>query len=174
MIPDRINIQTLSQIELEDTATESTPLEPASIPKSHPTTETVPSVDSIIEEPRAILQGSERKGINVPKHILARFKDKAPALMEACYVVALGKWESERYWSNFWYHGDKIRREPLIESLKGRTNEEIRCIKRGFLDRKYDNGLERCLKSELEEIKFKKAVFLVLQKRQMEEFDSSG
>ncbi|CAH0003257.1 unnamed protein product [Clonostachys byssicola] len=118
--------------------------------------------------------GFLRKGVNVAKHIRARLKDESPNLMEACYAVALGKWESEAYWCNFWYHSDKVRHELLIESLMGRTNEEIRCIKLGFLDKKYDNSLQKCLNSELEENKFKKSVFLALEERQMEEFDSSG
>ncbi|RBR05308.1 uncharacterized protein FIESC28_11393 [Fusarium coffeatum] len=118
--------------------------------------------------------GSERKGVNVAKHIRARLKDEDPLLMKACYSVALGMWESEAYWANFWYQGDKTRRELLIESLMGRTNAEIRCIKDSFTDKKYDNSLTKCMKEELKEDKFKKAVLLVLEERRMEEYDHYG
>ncbi|KAL7913520.1 Annexin [Trichoderma velutinum] len=118
--------------------------------------------------------GTDRKGVNIAKHIRARFKDEDPLLMKACYTVALGKWESEAYWANFWYQGDKTRRELLIESLMGRTNEEIRHIKDSFSDKKYDNSLTKCMKTELKEDKFKKAVLMVLDERRMEEYDYEG
>ncbi|KAH6604128.1 annexin anxc4 [Trichoderma cornu-damae] len=118
--------------------------------------------------------GADRKGVNIAKHIRARFKDEDPLLMKACYAVALGKWESESYWANFWYQGDKTRRELLIESLMGRTNEEIRRIKDSFSDKKYDDSLTKCIKTELKEDKFKKAVLMVLEERRMEEFDYEG
>lgn len=118
--------------------------------------------------------GSQRKGVNVAKHIRSRLKDDNPNLMKACYAVALGRWESESYWANFWYQGDKTRRELLIESLMGRTNEEIRQIKDAFTDKKYDNSLSKCMRTELKEDKFKKAVLLVLEERRMEDVDRYG
>ncbi|EXF80682.1 annexin ANXC4 [Colletotrichum fioriniae PJ7] len=118
--------------------------------------------------------GADRKGVNVAKHIRSRLKDSDPNLMKACYATALGQWESEAYWANFWYQGDKTRRELLIESLMGRTNHEIRLIKDGFSDKKYDNSLTKCMKTELKEDKFKKAVLMVLEERRMEEYDPYG
>ncbi|KAL7923390.1 hypothetical protein ACQKWADRAFT_289510 [Trichoderma austrokoningii] len=118
--------------------------------------------------------GVDRKGVNIAKHIRARFKDEDPLLMKACYAVALGQWESEAYWANFWYQGDKTRRELLIESLMGRTNDEIHSIKVSFSDKKYDNSLTKCMKTELKEDKFKKAVLMVLEERRMEEYDQEG
>ncbi|KXX75341.1 Annexin A7 [Madurella mycetomatis] len=118
--------------------------------------------------------GGERKGVNVAKHIRARLKDEDPTLMKVCYATALGRWESEAYWANFWYHGDKTRRELLIEALMGRTNEEIRAIKEGFSDKKYGNSLVKCMKTELKEDKFKKAVLMVLEETRMEEVDTYG
>ncbi|KAI6778205.1 Annexin A7-like protein [Emericellopsis cladophorae] len=118
--------------------------------------------------------GSHRKGVNIAKHIRARLKDENPNLMKACYSVALGMWESESYWANFWYQGDKTRRELLIESLMGRTNEEIRQIKSAFTDKKYDNSLTKCMKTELKEDKFKKAVLMVLEERRMDDYDHNG
>lgn len=126
------------------------------------------------EYKRLVKTGSERKGVNIAKHIRARLKDEDPLLMKACYSVALGMWESEAYWANFWYQGDKTRRELLIETLMGRTNEEIRLIKESFTDKKYDNSLTRCMKTELKEDKFKKAVLSVLEERRMEDIDSHG
>lgn len=127
-----------------------------------------------VEYKQLVKTGSERKGVNIAKHIRARLKDDDPLLMKACYSVALGTWESEAYWANFWYQGDKTRRELLIETLMGRTNDEIRKIKDGFTDKKYDNSLVKCMKTELKEDKFKKAVLLVLDERRMDEFDHHG
>ncbi|CAM1502237.1 Fc.00g042210.m01.CDS01 [Cosmosporella sp. VM-42] len=127
-----------------------------------------------VEYKRMVKTGADRKGVNVAKHIRARLKDEDPNLMKACYSVALGKWESEAYWANFWYQGDKTRRELLIEALMGRTNGEIALIKDAFTDKKYDNSLTKCMKTELREDKFKKAVLMVLEERRMEEFDHHG
>ncbi|KAK4192760.1 hypothetical protein QBC35DRAFT_201907 [Podospora australis] len=126
------------------------------------------------EYKRLVKTGTERKGVNIAKHIRARLKDEDPNLMKACYATALGRWESEAYWANFWYHGDKTRRELLIESLMGRTNEEISKIKDGFNDKKYANSLTKCMKQELKEDKFKKAVLMVLEQQRMEETDGYG
>ncbi|VUC32849.1 unnamed protein product [Clonostachys rosea] len=117
--------------------------------------------------------GPERKGVNIAKHIRARLKDN-PLMMKASYSVALGKWESEAYWCSIDHHSPEIRRELLIESLMGRTNEDVRRIKEAFLDKKYDNSLKKCIDSELAENKFKRALLLVLEERQMDESDSSG
>ncbi|KAK0628650.1 hypothetical protein B0T17DRAFT_573719 [Bombardia bombarda] len=127
-----------------------------------------------VEYKRLVKTGSERKGVNIAKHIRARLKDEDHNLMKACYTTALGRWESEAYWANFWYHGDKNRRELLIEALMGRTNAEIRAIKTGFSDKKYGDSLTRCMKTELKEDKFKKAVLMVLDEQRMEETDGYG
>lgn len=126
------------------------------------------------EYKRIVKTGSERKGVNISKHIKARLKDEEPLLMKLCYTVALGRWESEAYWANSWYHGDKNRRELLIESLMGRTNAEIAAIKDAFTDKKYDDSLTKCMKTELKEDKFKKAVLMVLDMRRMDEYDQYG
>ncbi|EQB57829.1 annexin ANXC4 [Colletotrichum gloeosporioides Cg-14] len=132
-------------------------------------------VMNLRKEYKALVKtGPERKGVNVAKHIRSRLKDADPNLMKACYATALGQWESEAYWANFWYQGDKTRRELLIEALMGRTNHEIRLIKDGFNDKKYDNSLTKCMKTELKEDKFKKAVLMVLEERRMEEYDPYG
>ncbi|KAI8632964.1 Annexin [Xylariaceae sp. FL1651] len=118
---------------------------------------------------KLVKTGPDKRGVNVAKHIRLRLKDEDPALMKACYATALGRWESEAYWANFWYQGDKTRRELLIESLMGRTNDEIRQIKDAFADKKYKDSLVQCMKTELKEDKFKKAVLLVLEERRMED-----
>jgi hypothetical protein len=56
----------------------------------------------------------------------------------------------------------------------GRTNDEIRRIKAGFSDKKYGDSLTRCMRTELKEDKFKKAVLLVLDEQRMEETDAYG
>lgn len=127
-----------------------------------------------VEYKRLVKTGPERKGVNVAKHIRARLKDEDPSLMKACYSVALGRWESEAYWANFWYQGDKTRRELLIESLIGRSNDEIRRIKEAFSDKKYDDSLVKCMRTELKEDKFKRAVLAVLDEQRMEDLDRHG
>lgn len=127
-----------------------------------------------VEYKRIVKTGSEKKGVNIAKHIKLRLKEEDPSLMKACYACALGKWESEAYWANFWYQGEKSRRELLIESLMGRTNAEIRAIKDGFSDKKYSDSLVKCMKTELKEDKFKRAVLLVLEEKKMEERHGYG
>ncbi|KAK7999801.1 hypothetical protein PG990_012401 [Apiospora arundinis] len=86
----------------------------------------------------------------------------------------LVKTGSERKGVNIAKHGDKTRRELLIESIMGRTNDEIRRIKDGFSDKKYRDSLSQCMKTELKEDKFKKAVLMVLEERRMDEYDEYG
>ncbi|KAK4149400.1 hypothetical protein C8A00DRAFT_46984 [Chaetomidium leptoderma] len=149
-------------------------------PETEPLIEILPGLtheqvmDLRVEYKRLVKTGTERKGVNIAKHIRARLKDEDPNLMKACYATALGRWESEAYWANFWYHGDKTRRELLIESLMGLTNDEIRRIKEGFNDKKYSNSLSKCMRTELKEDKFKKAVLMVLDEQRMEEEDAYG
>ncbi|KAA8570022.1 hypothetical protein MFRU_005g01850 [Monilinia fructicola] len=126
-------------------------------------------LDLRTEYKKIVKTGHERKGVNIAKHIKLRLKDEDPSLMKACYAVALGRWESEAYWANFWYQGEKSRRELLIESLMGRSNREIQKIQDGFSDKKYRDSLRQCMEKELKEDKFKKAVLLVLDEKKMEE-----
>ena len=107
------------------------------------------------------------KGINIAKHI--KMKCGNTAFGTACYATALGQWESEAYWANFWYQKHTSKRELLIESLMGRTNAEIREIKDAFSDKRYNDSLERCMKAELKADKFRTAVLLVLEEKRMEE-----
>ena len=107
------------------------------------------------------------KGINIAKHI----KMKVPGnLGKIAYATALGRWESEAHWANFWYQSGTSRRELLIESLMGRTNSEIRAIKDAFSDKRYSDSLEKCMQVELKKDKFRNAVLLALEERRMEEF----
>lgn len=144
-------------------------------PDTQPLLEILPGLthdqvmDLRVEYKKIVKTGSEKKGVNIAKHIKMRLKEEDPMLMKACYACALGQWESEAYWANFWYQGEKSRRELLIESLMGRTNREIRAIKDGFNDKKYSDSLTKCMKMELKEDKFKKAVLLVLEEKRMEE-----
>ena len=131
-------------------------------------------LDLRLEYKKIVKTGSERKGVNIAKHIKLQLKEDDPSLMKACYVCALGKWESEAYWANFWYQGEKSRHELLIESLMGRTNREIAMIKDGFSDKKYSDSLTKCMRTELKEDKFKKAVLLVLEGKKMEERPGYG
>lgn len=122
-----------------------------------------------VQYKKIVKTGSDKKGVNIAKHVKMRLKEEDPGLMKACYACALGKWESEAYWANFWYQGEKSRRELLIESLMGRTAAEIREIKDAFRDKKYHDSLTKCMKMELKEDKFKKAVLLVLEEKKVDE-----
>ena len=104
------------------------------------------------------------KGINIAKHI----KMKVPGnLGKIAYAVALGQWESEAHWANFWYQSNSSRRELLIESLMGRTNSEIVKIKDAFSDKRYNDSLEKCMQTELKKDKFRNAVLLALEEKRM-------
>lgn len=106
------------------------------------------------------------KGINIAKHI----KMKVPGnLGKIAYAVALGRWESEAYWANFWYQSNSSRRELLIESLMGRTNSDIIKIKDAFSDKRYNDSLEKCMQTELKKDKFRNAVLLALEEKRMSE-----
>ncbi|RCI08738.1 hypothetical protein L249_4746 [Ophiocordyceps polyrhachis-furcata BCC 54312] len=149
-------------------------------PDTRPLVDILPSltheqvVELRAEYKRLVKTGVDRKGVNVAKHLRARLKDDDAGLAKACYAVALGRWESEAYWANFWYQGDKTRRELLIEALMGRTNDEIRHVKDAFADKKYGDSLITCMRTELKEDKFKKAVLLVLDECRMEDYDAYG
>lgn len=105
------------------------------------------------------------RGVNVAKHI----KTAVPGTFgKLCYVTALGRWESEAYWANYWCQNSSCRRELLVETLMGRTNAEIREIKQAFRDKKYDDSLVRCMDRELKADKFRMAVLLALEERRQE------
>ncbi|KAL1968067.1 hypothetical protein VTN77DRAFT_2197 [Rasamsonia byssochlamydoides] len=110
------------------------------------------------------------KGINIAKHI--KLKLGSTAFGKACYATALGRWESEAYWANYYYQAGTSRRELLIESLIGRTNAEIREIKACFRDPRYGDSLERCMKAELKADKFRTAILLALEERRQPERDT--
>ncbi|KAJ5520080.1 Annexin [Penicillium fimorum] len=107
---------------------------------------------------RVRMQG---KGINLAKHL--RLKLGSSSFGKVCYATALGRWESEAYWANCYYQAGTSRRELLIESLMGRSNAAIREIKNSFRDTRYDNSIERCMRSELRADKFRVAILLALE-----------
>lgn len=108
------------------------------------------------------------KGVNIAKHIKMKVTG---SFGKVAYAVALGRWESEAHWANFWYQSNTSRRELLIESLMGRTNSEIVKIKDAFSDQRYNNSLEKCMQTELKKDKFRNAVLLALEERRMDEGD---
>lgn len=107
------------------------------------------------------------KGINLAKHL--RLKLGTSPFGKVAYATALGRWESEAFWANCYYQAGTSRRELLIESLMGRSNAAIREIKSCFRDSRYDNSLERCMRSELRADKFRTAVLLALEGRRQDE-----
>ncbi|WPH01711.1 annexin a11 [Acrodontium crateriforme] len=108
------------------------------------------------------------KGINLPKHLKMKVTGN---FGKAVYVTALGRWESEGYWANFWYQSHGSRRELLIESLMGRTNSEMGYIKDDFKDKRYSDSLVKCMEKELKMDKFRTAVLMALEARRQDEQD---
>ncbi|KAK6008559.1 hypothetical protein QM012_000462 [Aureobasidium pullulans] len=106
------------------------------------------------------------RGINIAKHMKMKLSGN---FGKAVYVCALGRYESEGYWANFWYQSHSSRRELLIESLMGRTNAEIRQITESFRDKRYNDDLVRCMEKELKPDKFRVAVLTALEARRQEE-----
>ena len=106
------------------------------------------------------------KGINIAKHIKMKVTGN---LGKIAYAVALGRWESEAHWANFWYQSNSSRRELLIESLMGRTNSDIIKIKDAFSDKRYNDSLEKCMQTELKKDKFRTAILLALEEKRMPE-----
>jgi hypothetical protein len=86
------------------------------------------------------------RGINIAKHIKLKTSGNFGKI---AYVTALGKYEGEGYWANYWYQSNSARRELLIEALMGRQNHEIREIKDAFRDKRYGDSLTRCMDKEL-------------------------
>ena len=109
------------------------------------------------------------KGINIAKHIKVKYTGN---IGKVAYATALGRWESEAHWANFWYQSGSSRRELLIESLMGRTNLEIRQIKEAFSDKRYNDSLEKCMQTELKKDKFRHAVLLALEEKRQDDFAS--
>jgi hypothetical protein len=108
------------------------------------------------------------RGINIAKHIKLKLHGNFGTI---CYVTALGRWESEGYWANFWYQSNTSKRELLIESLMGRSNAEIRLIKGSFKDKRYNDDLVRCMDKELKADKFRVAILRALKEQRQEEND---
>jgi len=116
------------------------------------------------------------RGINVAKHIKMKLPSPGPNSSAAhfrtiAYVTALGRWESEGYWANYWYQSQSAKRELLIEALMGRSNVEIGEIKMSFKDKRYADDLVRCMDKELKADKFRTAVLMALEERRQEEND---
>jgi len=108
------------------------------------------------------------RGINIAKHIKMKTSGNFGKI---AYVTALGKYEGEGYWANYWYQSNSARRELLIEALMGRQNYDIREIKDAFKDKRYSDSLTRCMDKELKADKFRKAVLMALEGERQEESD---
>lgn len=108
------------------------------------------------------------KGVNMGKHINMKLTGN---FGKAVYVCAMGKFESEGYWANFFYQTHGSRRELLIEALTGRSNADIRMIKDEFKDKRYSDDLVKCMEKELKMDKFRTAILMVLEERRQEEQD---
>jgi hypothetical protein len=111
------------------------------------------------------------RGINIAKHIRLKVPGQ---LRTIAYVTALGRWESEGYWANYWYQSNSSKRELLIESLMGRSNQEIHLIKENFRDKRYGDSLVRCMDKELPANKFRTAILLALEEKRQPEKEVWG
>lgn len=109
------------------------------------------------------------RGVNLAKHI--KMKLPSSNFGKVCHITALGRWESESYWANYWYQGNNSKRELLIESLMGRSNYEIHEIIDSFKDKRYGDDLVRCMETELKKDKFRTAILLALDANRQEEGD---
>lgn len=114
-------------------------------------------------------KGGEK--VDMAKHIKMQTEGN---FGKVCFVTASGRWKSEAYWASFWYQSRAASRELLIESLMGRSNAEIREIKKAFRDRRYDDSLTQCMRKELKPDKFRDAVLTVLEEERQEETDAWG
>lgn len=116
------------------------------------------------------------RGINIAKHLKMKLctGPSSSHFGKICYITALGRWESEAYWANYWYQSHSSARELLIESLMGRSNHEIQQIKAAFKDKRYSDSLTKCMDKELKADKFRKAVMLALEGERQEESDVWG
>jgi hypothetical protein len=112
------------------------------------------------------------RGINIAKHIKLKFASST--FGKIAYVTALGRYESEAYWANFWYQSSNAKRELLIEALFGRQNHEIREIVASFKDKRYGDDLRKCMDKELKADKFRRAVLMALEGERQEESDVWG
>jgi len=108
------------------------------------------------------------RGINIAKHVKLKTSGNFGKI---AYVTALGKYEGEGYWANYWYQSNSARRELLIEALMGRQNHEIRAICDSFKDKRYSDSLVKCMDKELKADKFRKAVLMALEGERQEESD---
>lgn len=89
-------------------------------------------------------------------------EDVDPGLRAACFVTALGRWESECYWAGNQYPAEREGHFLLMEALLGRRNVEIDAIKEAFANEKYDDDLLKFLNDRLEEDDLKYAIWVRL------------
>ncbi|KAL2155506.1 hypothetical protein VTH82DRAFT_248 [Thermothelomyces myriococcoides] len=99
--------------------------------------------DSSIEQP-----------INVLALIRVRLTIRDQGYRTACYVKALGRWESEAYWVNAWLkRTSRGLKDPslLVEALLGRPNSEVSTILLSFRKCGDDFGQDEVEDDEVED-----------------------
>ncbi|KAH8432434.1 uncharacterized protein LDX57_010070 [Aspergillus melleus] len=107
------------------------------------------------------------KGVSLAKHLQQKLGTSS--FGKVCHATALGRWESEAYWISRYYEESPYRRELLIETLVGRSNNAVRQIKECFRNPQYQSTLEHSVRSKLREGNFQKAVLLVLEERRQDD-----
>lgn len=82
---------------------------------------------------------------------------------EICTAVILGRFRSELFFIEKYYHQEIPRRDFLVEALVGRTNPEMETIVKAFGPDRYHSRLRECLADELpDETKHQTALFRAL------------
>jgi hypothetical protein len=62
------------------------------------------------------------RGINIAKHIKLKTSGNFGKI---AYVTALGKYEGEGYWANYWYQSNSARRELLVSNYPPALNKQL-------------------------------------------------
>lgn len=92
---------------------------------------------------------------------------------QACFATARGQAGSDAYWAKCYYKDNKseaCRSQLLIESLAGRSNDEMREIRHASRDENRDEKIESCLPAKVPNDNFGRAIQLILQgQRQAED-----
>lgn len=112
---------------------------------------------------------AQHQGISLSKHVKSVYPTTT-LVNKLLFAIASGPIESEAWFANSWYQKGSVRNELLIEALMGRSNDDIRDIRKAFRDRKYgDGGLVEAVEKELPRDKFRKALLLQLSADRMDE-----
>jgi hypothetical protein len=104
------------------------------------------------------------KGVNVAKHI--RRKLGKDPFGDACYLTALGRWQSEVFWITAFCDDSETgytHEEFFIGPLFDRDASEIKAITQTFKSKRYMNSLERFIRNRVKLAIYREAALLALE-----------